>query len=431
MNRNNNVVHKDREGNNEKSRCVFKSIPIAHMLGFRGEKTDTLNQKLNKELMFSYNQLKMTEEEVEYRKDAFNLFKKLLENELGCSVESHGSFRTNTMVYSSDIDITVLINKDKTKNSSSDINYKSHANKVLSKIVTILEAAKVCIGPILHIKHARIPIIKCTEALYKSKIDIVIDQYDSIDGANFVIEQIAHRPFLKYLIILVKYFLKRRQLSEVIRGGLCSYAQFLLILNFVQLHPLIQSGEINETNFNENIGTILMDFFQFYGTEFPFERATISVLETRYKPNRTSQISIEDPVNVEHNVASGCTALHMVREIFTFSYKIMMAAFSEKVDSRRAIGELWLRLDEKEIVQRKINRDKTLAKVSKDVKALLSQDKTRENKDVKCSKTKLDERDLTSSGTAGGKVIDEEQNSVKKGKKNKNKSKGHKKPSED
>lgn len=353
-------MYKDRTGSNDKQKRSFRSIPIGHMLKCRGEKTATLNQKLNEELIFSYERLKMSEEEVNCRREAFEKLKSLLEKELNCRVESHGSFRTGTMVYGSDIDLTVLMKneiKSDINYEKSDINYKGDSNRTLSRIVTILEQAKVCVGPVLHIRNARIPIIKCTERLFNSKVDIVIDQYDSIKGANFVIDQLDQRPYLKYMIILVKYFFKRRQLSEVVRGGLCSYGQFLMILNFVQLHPLIQSEEFNEINFTDNIGTVLMDFFQFYGTEFPFEKATISVLETRYKPNRQTQINIEDPINLGHNVASGCTSLHTIRELFTYSYKLMAAAFCDRVDTKRAIGELWLRLDEKEMIQRKNNKD--------------------------------------------------------------------------
>jgi non-canonical poly(A) RNA polymerase PAPD5/7 len=348
--------------NNKKS---YRSIPIGHMLKFRGEKTENLNQKLNDELLFSYEKLKMTEEEVENRRVAFNLFKLAIEKEMDCKVEPHGSFRTGTMVFGSDIDLTVLIAKNESDNKDNNT-HNAHVNKCLGKIVKILEKNKLCTGPILHIKHARIPIVKCVESNFNCKIDIVINQYNSIDGANFVIDQIEKRPYLKYLIILIKYFLKRRNLSEVIRGGLCSYGQFLLILNFIQLHPLSNAFSLdsddNNTVFLDNFGTVLLDFFQFYGTEFPFERATISVLETRYKPNRESQVNIEDPINPGHNVASGCTAIHTIREIFTFSYKIMSAAFTEKVDSRRAIGELWLRLNERELIERKNSKPKSIKK---------------------------------------------------------------------
>lgn len=343
---------KSISGSGERNKRAYRSIPISHMIKFRGERAPTLNQKLNEELLLSYNKIKLTDYEIENRTKVFELFKKTIENGFDCQVESHGSFRTGTMVYGSDIDITVLMNKEASKKPKSlpgGISYKPYSNQMLSKVANIIESSNITVGPVIHVKNARIPVLKCVDKIFNCKIDIVIDKYDSIETANFVIKQLRERPYLKYLATLLKYFLKRRHLSEVVRGGLCSYAQFLLILNFVQLHPLIQNGNIRV---EDNLGTIFMDFFQLYGLEFPFERAVISVLEIGYKPNRDSQISIEDPCNPGHNVAAGCTALPMIREIFSFSYKIMAAAFAEKVATNKAIGELWLRIDEQELVLR-------------------------------------------------------------------------------
>lgn len=322
----------------------YRSIPIGHMLKVRGDSAPDLNKKLNDELILCYDKIKLTEEEIEHRNNVFNMLKKILEENMDCKVESHGSFRTKMMVFDSDIDITVIMNKGM-KNVMDESTYKPYANQILSKIATVIEESKTMTGPILHIKHARVPIIKCTDKTYKCKIDILVDRRDNVECADFVIEQVKNRPYLKYIVTLLKYFLKRRQLSEVIKGGLCSYAQFLMILNFVQLHPLIQNDNIIV---EDNLGTILMDFFQFYGMEFPFERAVISVLDKGYKSNRDSQIYIEDPCNPSHNVAGGCTSLPMIKEIFRFSYKIMSAAFEEKIATNRAIGELWLRLDGRE-----------------------------------------------------------------------------------
>lgn len=322
----------------------YRSMPIGHMLKIRGDTAPDLNKKLNDELLLCYNKIRLSEQEIECRNSVFETLKKVLEDALECTVESHGSFRTNMMVFDSDIDITVIMNKS-TGNVKDELVYKPYANQILSRIATIIEESKITTGPILHIKHARVPIVKCTDKKYGCKIDILIDRKDNVECADFVIEQVKIRPYLKYIVTLLKYFLKRRQLSEVIRGGLCSYAQFLMILNFVQLHPLIQNDNIVV---EDNLGTILMDFFQFYGVEFPFERAVISVVDKRYKQNRDSQIFIEDPCNPGHNVAGGCTSLPLIREIFKFSYKIMAAAFEEKVATNRAIGELWLRLDGRE-----------------------------------------------------------------------------------
>lgn len=353
-----NTFHKskNRISNGERPKRGYRSIPISHVLSFRGKAEPTLNKKLNDELIMSYNKIKLSEKEIENRKEVFQRFKKIIEAKMECTVEAHGSFRTGMMVYGSDIDITVLMGKkDNQKKAKNEINYKGYANNILANIVTLLEEEKITIGPVLHIKNARVPIIRCTDKLFNCKVDIAIDKYDSIECANFVIQRLKEKPYLKYMVTLLKYFLKRRNLSEVIRGGLSSYAQFLLILNFVQLHPLIQSESVKV---EDNLGTIFMDFFQLYGREFPFERAIISVTDTKYKPNRDSQINIEDPCNPSHNVAAGCTALPMIREIFDFSYRIMAAAFAEKVPTNKAIAELWLRIDEKEISMRNNKKDK-------------------------------------------------------------------------
>ncbi|KAM0680208.1 Poly(A) polymerase [Glugoides intestinalis] len=349
-----NVVKKSRNssGEGEKAKRQYRSVPINQILKLRGNKEPNLNLKLNEELLLAYSKIKLSEKEIEIRKRVFELFKKVIEEKIDCKVEAHGSFRTETMVFGSDIDITVLMNNksdDKRNKIKNEAIYKPHANQKLAEIVKIIEKNNISIGPILQIKNARVPVVKCVDKEYKCKIDIVIDRYDGIETANFVVEKLKERPYLKSIITLLKYFLKRRHLSEVIRGGLCSYAQFLLVLNFVQIHPLIQSGSINV---EENLGVIFMDFFQLYGIEFPFERATISVYDAKYKPNRSSQINIEDPCNLTNNVAIGCTVLPAIREIFGFSYKIMAAAFSEKVSTNKAIGDLWLRIDEEELDNR-------------------------------------------------------------------------------
>lgn len=332
----------DKKNGDERKKRMYRAVPINHMLRSRGDKAENLNQKLNDELLLSYNKIKLKEREMDSRNEVFELLKRTLEGSLDCKVESHGSFRTGTMTHDSDIDVTVLMNKEKTKGAT-DASSKGYCNTILAKTAQILESSGLVAKPTIHIRNARVPVLKCVDKAYNFQVDIVVDQYDSIESANFVLKHLDERPYLRCLATLLKYFLKKRHLSETFRGGLCSYAQFLLLLNFIQLHPLVQSESIKV---EENLGTIFMDFFQLYGLEFPFEKATISVLETKYKPNRDAQINIEDPCTPGHNVAAGCTALPMIREIFSFSYKIMAAAFAERVPTNKAIGELWLHVDD-------------------------------------------------------------------------------------
>lgn len=328
----------------EKSKRTYRAIPLNHMLKIGGVKANNLNIKLNEDLKCAYEAIKLSEEEIEVRKSVFLQFKKAIESKIKCEVKSYGSFRTGLMVYESDLDITIIL-----KNKDKDMD-KSNVNKVLNNVSRILQEANITSGVIQHIRNARIPILKCKDLSQKYKIDISINKMDAIESAEFVLAQIEERPYIKYFLILLKYFLKRRQLADAHRGGLCSYAQFLLILNFLQLHPLIQTGEICV---EENLGTLFMDFFQFYGADFPFEKSVISVSDVKYRPNREGHVNIEDPINPGHNVACGCHALHLIRDVFNYSYKIMVAAFANKVSTAKAIGELWLRLDESELKSRK------------------------------------------------------------------------------
>lgn len=327
----------------EKNKKAYRSIPINHLLKVGGPRSDNLNKKLNSELISAYEAIKLSDEEVVLREDIFLQFKRAIESEIKCEVVAYGSFRTGLMVYESDLDITILLNQN-------DDMEKTTINRVLGKVMNILVNANITDGVIHHIKNARIPILKCKDKTMKCKIDISINKTDAIHSADFVLDQIKKRPYIKYYLILLKYFLKRRQLSDAHRGGLCSYAQFLIILNFLKLHPLIQSGEISVV---DNLGTLFMDFFQFYGIDFPFEKSVISVLDIKYKPNREGHINVDDPINPGHNVAWSCSALHLIRDVFNYSYKIMGAAFSSKVSTTKAIGELWLRLNESELRLRK------------------------------------------------------------------------------
>jgi len=341
--------------NTNNNKKIHRVVPMNHMLRHRGDNATTLNKKLNQELAYSYSLIKLSEQEIATRAKVFKTFKDAIESEIECSVESYGSFRTNLMVYDSDLDITILTKGLDYKREAEDpLSSKPSANKLLTKVNEILNGKNITTGPIVHIKNARCPIIKCKDSLFQYKIDISVDKYDAIDSAKYVISCLRERPYLRSFLILIKYFLKRRQLSETIRGGLCSYAQFLLVLNFIQLHPLVQSNRISV---EDNLGVLFMDFFQLYGSEFPFDKSVISVENVGYKPNKEGLINIEDPVNPGHNVAFGCTSLHMIKEIFNYSYKIMSAAFRNKVATNKAIGELWLRINEKEIrIRKKIKK---------------------------------------------------------------------------
>lgn len=351
----------------EKNTRRYKSIPITKMLKPTTIYDPDPVKKLSKELLYVYEKVRLTDAERDSRMHVFKRYKRMIEEELDCVVEIYGSTKTMTMVYDSDIDITVLVRSKlsgtghgaghgtEARGDANDLDKKHYdssrdfAHIYLSKICKIIESSKSTRGPVLYIKKARVPILKFTDKFYGYKVDISLNKVDGIQGANYIIAQMVERPYMKYFIILLKYFLKRRTLGDASFGGLCAYGQFLMILNFVQLHPLIQNGNISV---EENIGTLFLDFFQFFGIDFPYERSTISVKEVCYKPNNLGNICIEDPIIEGSNVTGACTSIHFIKDIFIYSYKVMVAALSQKVDPKKGVSELWLRLDPKEMKTR-------------------------------------------------------------------------------
>ena len=300
--------------------------------------------KLNHDLIEVYNKISLKPEEKALRDDIYERFKNVIEIEFkkegyeNVSVEKYGSFQTGLMVGQSDIDVTIIIKET-----------KEDVNLILKKCNKILLKHDLCMGEIVHIKKTRIPIIKCVDKKYGVSIDISVNQEEGILSGDFVINKLKEYPDLEYLCILYKYFLKRRNLSMCFIGGLGAYAQFLLILNFMQLHPLS-----DVSNIKENIGTYLMDFFLYYAT-FDHTLAIIDPIEQRYKTNTVRNLFIADPVSDGlSNVAVNCSQFDRIKQIMYTSYKIMAKAMKADIKNKD-ICALWFKFDTKELYERSEN----------------------------------------------------------------------------
>lgn len=334
----------------------YKAIPVSHTLNpspLLDLSPDPLKH-LNEELLHYYRIISLCESEVESRQRVFNYYKRLFEEHLDCTVEAFGSYCTTTMVHGSDIDITVLIRARRSASGKSSSDgpldlSREFANASLSRVDAVLTAARCARGPVMHIKKARTPIIKMTDKLTGYKIDLSVNKSDGVAAAQYIIQELATRPCLRYFVILIKCFLKRRGLSDASIGGLSAYAQFLMIQHFFQMHPLIQNGNIRV---EDNLAVLFMDFFQLFGVDFPYDRSVISVKDSQYKPNNVETVCVEDPISKGNNVTGGCTCMHLVKDVFAYSYKIMAAALSQRIDPRRSLADLWLRMDSKELRSR-------------------------------------------------------------------------------
>ena len=78
-------------------------------------------------------------------------------------------------------------------------------------------------------------------------------------------------PELRPLLLVIKSFLKSRQLNETYHGGVSSF----LLTMLVTAH--LQRQYANGRTDDYDLGKHLVDFFEMYGTLFNYEELGISI----------------------------------------------------------------------------------------------------------------------------------------------------------
>jgi non-canonical poly(A) RNA polymerase PAPD5/7 len=118
------------------------------------------------------------------------------------------------------------------------------------------------------------------------------------------------------MILVVKAFLSQRSMNEVYSGGLGSYSVICLVISFLQVcpaqltsitadrkvHPKLRRNEIDP---EQNMGTLLMEFFELYGKHFNYDEVGISIRKGGFYYSKRSRgwyrggqaylLSVEDP----------------------------------------------------------------------------------------------------------------------------------------
>ena len=179
---------------------------------------------------------------------------------------------------------------------------------VLRSLANTLKRAQIT-NHVTIIAKAKVPIVKFVTIYGQFNVDISINQGNGVHAGKIVngfLNDMHGRGqglVLRGLIMITKLFLSQRGLNEVFTGGLGSYSIVCLAVSFLQMHPKIRRGEIDA---EKNLGVLLMEFFELYGSYFNYEEVGISLRDggTYYNKqqrgwieNTTNRLSIEDPAD--------------------------------------------------------------------------------------------------------------------------------------
>lgn len=337
-------------GLNRSSECIkrFGGIPWIP----QGKKYSPGLLGLHEEIEDFYEYMSPTPEEHLTRSEVVERMRTIIRSIWPHSkVEVYGSFRTGLYLPTSDIDIVVIENRD--------ISFRTLEKVLIEKGVAEPSSIKV-------LDKASVPIVKLTDAKTDIKIDISFNMNNGVKSANLIKEFMVMYPPLPKLVLVLKQFLLQRDLSEVFMGGISSYSLILLTVSFLQLHLR------TDANPSDNVGKLLILFFELYGQDFNYFKTGIRIQNGgSYFPkedfhsnmndgSRPSILCIEDPLLPRNDIGRSSYGALNVKVAFEYAYQVLSQAVRPNnywvTNSHSTLGRI-IRVTDDVILYRKWIRD--------------------------------------------------------------------------
>lgn len=241
-----------------------------------------------------------------------------------------GSFATDLYLPGSDIDCVIVTKSGRPKYDTKNALYK---------LTSYIRNNGLGIE-VVPIAKAKVPIIKFVDPKTKIHIDISFERKNGLTAAKLINEWLESTPGLRELVLIIKQFLASRRLNEVHTGGLGGFAIICLVYTFLHLHPRLVTNHIDPI---ENIGILLIEFFELYGYNFGYDNVAIafstpSTNDSNHLPlpylipkstnpsllNRSVfALSIQDPHDPLNNITRGSFNLRDIKRAFGGAYDIL------------------------------------------------------------------------------------------------------------
>ncbi len=253
-----------------------------------------------------------------------------------CQIHIFGSFDTQIYLPSSDIDMVI-------------VDPAARPPGCLYALADGLQRDGVC-QQMEVISKARVPIVKIVDAITQYPVDISFNMTSGVDSAEIVKELLNDStvaPAVKPLILVLKQFLVQRGQNEVYSGGLGSYGLLMMVMSFLKMHPLLQSGQMRP---EENLGVLLLEFLELHGRNFNYDGVGMGLdarkgvfyydKQKRGWDVRTGSLSIQDPQDKDNDITRGSFAFYAVRQEFNRAFTLLTAminAHTTRVLLRRPV----------------------------------------------------------------------------------------------
>src|SRR5271154_6275784 len=149
-----------------------------------------------------------------------------------------------------------------------------------------------------------------------------MNNVSATSSTDFVQRHLTQTPLLRPLTMILKQWLFQRKMNEVYsRGGLSSYALFLLVLTTVHQHHFVDSEEA--------IGRYLLQFLRQWTSPTAFENIIRPLHGYIRKQEMDYSLCIEDPVNETNWIGRQTFSIREIQQEWKLSLNALMAAIDE------------------------------------------------------------------------------------------------------
>ncbi|KAM5475600.1 putative polynucleotide adenylyltransferase [Microsporum audouinii] len=275
---------------------------------------------LHKEILDFYHWVKPTEYEDIVRRDLISRLQSCFGQRFyGSKLYAFGSFASGLYLPTADMDLVLLSRQFITSNR------KTICQKVrdIYSFAGYLRGLGIAApGSIETIAHARVPIIKFVDGLTGLKVDLSFDNNSGLAAIDTFKAWKEEYPAMPVIASIIKHFLLIRGLNDVATGGLGGFSIICLVTSILQHLPR-GVGE-------PNLGSVLMDFFDLYGSRFDAGAVGIQfdppgyfykTVRGIYNASKGTRLSIIDPNNPDNDISGGTKEIPRIFGAFADAYQ--------------------------------------------------------------------------------------------------------------
>ncbi|KXG47628.1 PAP/25A-associated [Penicillium griseofulvum] len=271
-----------------------------------------IGTQLHNEILSFYHWAKPQEFEHIVRADLVNRLETAFQQRYrNVSIRAFGSFASGLYLPTADIDLVLLSN---TFVRTGVRTFGERKGQIYSFSAFLKSTNLAVPNSIECIAGARVPILKYVDKLTGLRVDLSFDNDSGLIANDTFQKWKTQYPMMPVILAVIKQFLLIRGLNEVPTGGLGGFSITCLVTSILQHMP--------QGHLQPNLATVLLDFLNFYGKQFCYDRLAIRMdppgyFNKGYHFGNPDRLTIEDPNNRDNDISGGTKEIGLIFRAFS------------------------------------------------------------------------------------------------------------------